>query len=481
MALIQAIVSLITQTVGRILSALLDWAIVSLFGRVTGHRKLFLWGMMAAAAAWPILLVGLVAPKAALFVFAFVPLSSTVPPGLVRKIWLGLALLVPIAVGVTVGVQSPSGRQEGLAKSIVRGFPITAGLAAAFVILLVTVPALRVASMVRGRRDTYIPLVTTLESYPVAARVVLEALGRHGLEMKPIDPPWWAALPAQILGRLGQGAFTGYVADQSAYFRSGELDAVLYPNALLLRGPSGVAARAHALAVEALTGHPDMFQTVSSQAQEIERQIQRVWSVYRLNPQAHENAPPLLSRFDEIATEIAERSLSFDDWQVVYRQVLQLGRALGGERQILEVTIPKENFMASVSSNAPIDPQTQSLSTRQLLGRLVETVSLLVAKEVELARAEIKADLKAELSMVTLVVAAGVVAVFSVNMLLVSAVFALTVWMPGWLAALALAALLLVIGGVLALVGWQQRVSAPLAVTRQTVKEDVQWAKERLA
>jgi hypothetical protein len=481
MALIQTIVSLITRTFGRILSALLDWAVVSLFGRVTGNRQLFLWGMMAAAAAWPILLLGVVAPKAALFVFAFVPLSSSVPPALVRTIWLGVAVLVPVAVGVTVAVQSESGRREGVAKSVLRGFPITAGLALAFLILLVTVPALRVASMLRGHRDTYVPLVTTHESYPVAANVVLDTLRRHGVEMISVEPPWWAALPSHILQCLDQGAFTGYVADQSAYFRSGELEAVLYPNALLLRGPSSVATRAHALAVEALTGHPNMFQTVSSQAQEIERQIQRVWSVYRLNPQAHANALPLLSRFDEIATEVAKRPLSFDDWQVVYRQVLQLGRALGGERQILEVTLPKENFMASVRSNAPIDSETQSLSTRQLLARLIETVSLLVAKEVELARAEIKADLKAELSMVTLLVAAGVVAVFSVNMLLVSAVFALTVWMPGWLAALAVAALLLAIGGVLALVGWQRRVSAPLAVTRQTVKEDVQWAKERLA
>jgi hypothetical protein len=57
----------------------------------------------------------------------------------------------------------------------------------------------------------------------------------------------------------GQGAFTGYVADQSAHFQSGHLKAVLYPNALRLRGPSGVAARAHALVVEALTGCPDMF------------------------------------------------------------------------------------------------------------------------------------------------------------------------------------------------------------------------------
>ena len=60
MALIQALIRLVTQTVGRILSALLDWAVVSLFGRVTGNRKLFLWGMMACAAAWPVLLLGVI-------------------------------------------------------------------------------------------------------------------------------------------------------------------------------------------------------------------------------------------------------------------------------------------------------------------------------------------------------------------------------------------------------------------------------------
>jgi hypothetical protein len=379
-------------------------------------------------------------------------------------------------------VQSPSGRRDGLAKSVLRGFPITAGLAAAFVILLVTVPTLRVASMVRGRHDTYVPLVTTLESYPVVAKIVLETLERHGIEMASIEPPWWAALPSKILQRLGQGAFTGYIAEQTAYFRSGELEAVVYPNALLFRGPSDVVARAHALAVETLTGHPDMFQTVSADAQEIERQIQRVWSAYRLNPKAHENAGPLLSRFDEIAIEVARRPLPFDDWQVIYRQMLQLGRALCGQRQILEVTLPKESFMSSATtSHVPIDPETQALSTRQLLTRLLETVSLLVTKEVELARAELKADLKAELDMVKLLVTAGVVAVFGVNMLLVAAVFALTVWIPGWLAALGVAVLLLAIGGLLALVGWKRRVSAPLAVTRKIVKEDMQWAKERLA
>ena len=137
--------------------------------------------------------------------------------------------------------------------------------------------------------------------------------------------------------------------------------------------------------------------------------------------------------------------------------------------------------MASLTPPIPIDPATQSLTTRQLLSQLLETVSLLVTKEVELARAELRADVKAELGMVKLLVAAGVVAVFAVNMLLVAAVFALSLVMPGWLAALIVAAVLVLIGVVLGLVGWQRRVSAPLAVTRKTMKEDVQWAKERLA
>jgi len=137
--------------------------------------------------------------------------------------------------------------------------------------------------------------------------------------------------------------------------------------------------------------------------------------------------------------------------------------------------------MTRPTNHSPEDIEAQSLSTRQLLGRIVELISQLVSKEVELARAEIKADIGAELDMVKLLVAAVVAAMFGLNLLLVVAVFALALWLPGWLAALGLAALMLAGAGVLGLVGWNRRVRTPLAVTRKTVKEDVQWAKERLA
>ena len=136
---------------------------------------------------------------------------------------------------------------------------------------------------------------------------------------------------------------------------------------------------------------------------------------------------------------------------------------------------------SSPTPHSLLDHEARSLSTVELVSRLVKAGSLLVAKEVELARAEIKADLQAELGVLKLLIAAAVGLVLGMNLLLVSAVFALTRWMPGWLAALVLAGVVLAVAVGLGLIGWARRDSSPLAVTRKTVKEDMQWAKERLA
>ena len=125
-------------------------------------------------------------------------------------------------------------------------------------------------------------------------------------------------------------------------------------------------------------------------------------------------------------------------------------------------------------------PPTGSLSTLELVRRLLQTGSLLLKKEVELARAELKADLEAQLRMAKRLAIAAVLALLGINLLLVAAVFAMANVMPGWLAALALGVVLLAVGGATGLMAWRRRMSAPLAVSRKHVKEDVEWAKEHL-
>src|SRR4029453_10492317 len=117
----------------------------------------------------------------------------------------------------------------------------------------------------------------------------------------------------------------------------------------LLRGGAQDTAWAHGVVVEALTA-PPALQTFAPRAQDIERQIRRVWSVYRENPRAHEHSSALSGRLEEIAGDLRRAPVPYDERRVVYRQALQLGRALGGEGQLLEVASP--NHRADVDGGA---------------------------------------------------------------------------------------------------------------------------------
>jgi len=75
----------------------------------------------------------------------------------------------------------------------------------------------------------------------------------------------------------------------------------------------------------------------------------------------------------------------------------------------------------------------------------------------------------------------SVAALVGLNLLFVAAVFALAMKMPGWVAALVVGGVVLLVAAVLGSIGWSRRVTNPLAMTRKTLKEDVQWAKERVA
>src|SRR5262249_37939418 len=90
-AILQALFSLVSRSLGRMVSAVFGWAVVALFGETSSSKNVWLSGLLAAAAAWPILLIGVAIPKVAALVLAFVPLPGWVPTWTVRAAWIGLA------------------------------------------------------------------------------------------------------------------------------------------------------------------------------------------------------------------------------------------------------------------------------------------------------------------------------------------------------------------------------------------------------
>jgi O-antigen ligase len=140
----------------------------------------------------------------------------------------------------------------------------------------------------------------------------------------------------------------------------------------------------------------------------------------------------------------------------------------------------KEESMEANHNRIPSKTPLEQASTPTLLSKLFHDATQLLKKEMELARAEINRDISTAIGKVVALAVAGIFALLGLGLLCVAAVMALAQNMPAWQASLLVGGAMLMIAGVLVAVGKSKRVGG-LERTQRTLKEDVQWAKERMA
>ena len=126
-------------------------------------------------------------------------------------------------------------------------------------------------------------------------------------------------------------------------------------------------------------------------------------------------------------------------------------------------------------------PDVMDSSVGDLLGRVTTDLSTLMRQEVELAKVEIKEEATKAGKASGMLAGAGAVGYLVLVFLALALMFALDAAMPiGW-AALITAVLLGVVAAVLFVLGRKQfqQVNPKPEQTVETLKEDVQWAKNR--
>jgi uncharacterized membrane protein YqjE len=126
-------------------------------------------------------------------------------------------------------------------------------------------------------------------------------------------------------------------------------------------------------------------------------------------------------------------------------------------------------------------PDVEGRSVGDLLGKVTADLSTLMRKEVELAKVEIKEEATKAGKASGLLAGAGLVGYLVLVFAALALMFALDAAMPiGW-AALITAIVLGVVSAVLFVVGRKQfqQVNPKPEQTVETLKEDVQWAKNR--
>ncbi|MDP9235009.1 MAG: phage holin family protein [Actinomycetota bacterium] len=123
-------------------------------------------------------------------------------------------------------------------------------------------------------------------------------------------------------------------------------------------------------------------------------------------------------------------------------------------------------------------PDGSSKSAGQLVKEVTEDVSTLIRKEIDLAKQELGTSLAAKAKGAVIIAIAGVLGLFALIFLLLALRDGLDAFLWRWVADLITAAVLLVIGGVAALVA-KKKLTTPInpELTKKTIKDDVEWAK----
>jgi len=129
--------------------------------------------------------------------------------------------------------------------------------------------------------------------------------------------------------------------------------------------------------------------------------------------------------------------------------------------------------------SAEVEPA--ALSSGELVKTVMRKVAELAKTEFELAKAELRANVKAEAAAAKGLGVAAIAGLAALNLLLVTAVLALAQLMPAWGAGLLVSGVVLLIAVVAGVAGWGKRVKDPLRRIRHDIKEDVQWTKEKIA
>lgn len=304
-----AVFAFIGRQLGRVLSLAFSWATMALFGRVPEDRQLFLSAMALASLLWPVVLAGIAVPSVATFVLAFITLPAWADAW-VRPVMLVLAILLPLAVGflsTRLTNERPSG--GALVREVLRGFPYAIGLFVVLLWMMVLAPLTNLRAMLRRWESEHVAIAVQPGGYETVVRDLAAALERAKVPVAQRRAGIAYELPGRVLGLVGGGQVASLVPRRLIVLHGSGVEVVVHPMDLAIGGRKRPLSRARAAIARELT-FTKAYQTWTKDAQEIEDALAR--------------AARGDGDLEAIARRVAEAELDFEQWEILYRLLLQV-------------------------------------------------------------------------------------------------------------------------------------------------------------
>ena len=330
MAFLAAAVAFGSRFASKVLTTSLGWASTLLFGRVPASRQILLLGITFGSVIWLVMLAGLIVPDVGAFLLLLIPPQNVVPETTIRLLMLAGVLIVPGLVGVltlalTTGAQRTA---RGTVEAVARGYPLTVLLAVLLIFLAALAIWRKVTSLARRWTDAHVPMVVNAGAYQEVAGDLDRALTAAGLELEPEEAPATMSLPAKWLASVAGQSSGGLVPDRMIRLRGTDLDILIYPMDVLISGTPDEVTRARAAIASRLTTSAAHL-TVSAEAQAVEDRLTRLGHASADEPDRPRRFDDATqAEFAEIDETLATIRIPYEEWEVLYRQRLQVERDL---------------------------------------------------------------------------------------------------------------------------------------------------------
>lgn len=303
------IFAILGRQLGKVLNLAFAWATTALFGRVPKDKSMFLSGMALGALVWPVVVVSVIWPKIGAFVLAFVTLPDWAEPW-VRPVMLALAIALPLVIGLLGSrLESPPPTGAALLGAALRGYPTAIGLFVVLIWMLVLAPVSRLVAIARRRESAHVAIAVKAGAYDTVVHDLQQALGRAGIAVTVGRAHWAFEVPGRVLAVFGGPRVRSLVPEQLTVLRGAGVDVVVHPMDLSLQAKREPLARARAAIARELT-FTEANQTWTKEAQEIEDALARA-------ARGEEDV-------DAIAERIGSIALDYEQWEILYRLLLQV-------------------------------------------------------------------------------------------------------------------------------------------------------------
>lgn len=325
MALFAPLIAFIGRQVGRIVQMAFGWATLLLFGRVPQRKQLLLAGVALGSVLWVVLLIGVAMPDIGTWLLAFVPAPSFVDDDVVRLLMLGLAVLLPLLVGLGgLFLMDDDDRPRGFGGTcvqVLRGYPYAAVLSLVIAMLLLVAPIFKVRAIVKRWEDAHIPIMVKPNGYDRVATDLEAAVDAAGLDLTRGRAPRILEMPSRLLASVGGAAVRRLVPDQIVMLKAKTLEVTIHPSDVAMVGSKQAVAWARAAIADKLA-KTEAYLTTSEEAQQVEDALGKLRDPGPVDPDV---AHGWLVAIDK---RLAELTVPYEEWEVLYRQRLQIERDL---------------------------------------------------------------------------------------------------------------------------------------------------------